>query len=105
LPALGTALGLVGETLGGKELLLTGAEGKSSPAIGTLDGLVFKTHWMTSSLQNFSWSSGHPKLGINLSGFKEACNNLNLNYYVQYTIKCAILQTMPKKSTIKKSLG
>jgi hypothetical protein len=33
-----------------EELLVLSAEGKGSPAIGTLDRLVLKTHWMASSL-------------------------------------------------------
>ena len=40
--------------LGLKELLLGSGEGEGSAAIGTLDGLILKTHWMTSSLLNFS---------------------------------------------------
>jgi hypothetical protein len=50
LAARGTALGLIGVALRLEELLVLSAEGKGSPAIGTLDRLVLKTHWMTSSL-------------------------------------------------------
>jgi len=49
----GTALWLIGVASGLEKLLLFSAEGKGSPAIGTLDRLILKTHWMT-SLQNFS---------------------------------------------------
>jgi len=47
----GTALGLVGIALGLEELLFLSAEGEVSPTIGALELLVFKTHWMTSSLK------------------------------------------------------
>ena len=67
--ALRTALGLIGKPLGMEELLLASAESEGSPTIGTLDRLVLKTHWMISSLRNFSWSSGHPILDITLRGF------------------------------------
>src|SRR4030042_5737448 len=50
LAARGAALGLIGVALRLEELLVLSAEGKGSPAIGTLDRLVLKTHWMTSSL-------------------------------------------------------
>jgi len=50
----GAALGLIGVALRLEELLVFNAEGKGSPAVGTLDRLLLKTHWMTSSLQNFS---------------------------------------------------
>jgi len=43
--------------------MLHSAEGEVRPAIGTLDRLVLKTHWMTSSLVKLSLSSGHPILG------------------------------------------
>jgi len=46
----GAALGLIGIASGLERLLLPSAEGKGSPTIGTLDRLVLKTHWMTSSL-------------------------------------------------------
>jgi hypothetical protein len=39
----GTALGLIGEAFRLEKLLFPGAEGKSNPTIGTLDGLVLKT--------------------------------------------------------------
>jgi hypothetical protein len=54
LAARGAAPGLIGIAFRLEKLLLLSAEGKGSPAIGTLDRLVLKTHWMTSSLQNFS---------------------------------------------------
>jgi hypothetical protein len=54
LPARGTSLGLIGIAPGLKQLLLVGAEGEVSPTIGALDGLVLKTHWVTSSLLDFS---------------------------------------------------
>ena len=54
LAALGATLGLVGVAFGVKKLLFSGVEGEDSPAIGTLERLVLKTHWMTSSLLNFS---------------------------------------------------
>ena len=56
-PCLSTrraALGLIGVASGLEKLLLLSAEGKGSPAIETLDRLVLKTHWMPSSLKDFS---------------------------------------------------
>src|SRR4030042_2269078 len=40
----GAALGFIGVASGLEKLLLLNAEGKGSPAIGTLDRLVLKTH-------------------------------------------------------------
>jgi len=54
LPAWGTALGLISIAPGLIELLFSSGEAEVSPTIGTLDGFVLKTHWMTSSLLNFS---------------------------------------------------
>ena len=62
LPTGGAALGLIGVAFSLEKLLIFSAEGKGSPAIGTLDRLVLKTHWMASSLLNLSQSSGHPTL-------------------------------------------
>ena len=50
LAACGTALRLVSKAFGLEEFLFLGAERKGSSAIGTLEKLVLKTHWMTSSL-------------------------------------------------------
>ena len=50
LAARGAAPGLIGIAFRLEKLLLLSAEGKGSPAIGTLDRLVLKTHWMTSFL-------------------------------------------------------
>ena len=44
LSAVGTALRLIGESLGGKELLLLGAEGKICTALDTVQGLVLVAH-------------------------------------------------------------
>jgi len=44
LSALGTALGLIGESLGSKEFLLLGAEGKICTALDTVQGLVLVAH-------------------------------------------------------------
>ena len=55
-----TALWIVGIAFRCEKLLLLSTESEGSPAIGTLNRLVLKTHWMTSSLLGFSWSSGHP---------------------------------------------
>jgi len=77
--AWGTTLRLIGKAFRLVELLFPGAECEGSSAIDTLDWLVLKTHWMTSSLLNFNWSSGHPTLWIIMSVFGEACNNLNRN--------------------------
>jgi len=52
--ALRTTPGLVGQTFGRKKLLFPGREIEDSSAIGTLDRLVLKTHWMTSYLLNLS---------------------------------------------------
>jgi hypothetical protein len=51
LPGLATrhtAFGVVGVAAGCEELLFVSAEGEGSSAVGTLDGLVLKAHWMTS---------------------------------------------------------
>jgi hypothetical protein len=48
----GTTLRLIDKAFRLKELLFPGAKGKRSAAIGALDGLVLKNHWMTSSLYN-----------------------------------------------------
>ena len=51
LPGLATrrtALWVVGIAPGRKEFLLVSAESEGSSAVGTLDGLILKTHWMTS---------------------------------------------------------
>jgi len=50
LTAIGTAFGFVGIASRLKLSLFLSAKGKSITAIGTFDGLVLKTHWMTSSL-------------------------------------------------------
>jgi hypothetical protein len=52
--ACGAPLGLIAKAFRFEELLLPGAKGKGSATIGTSDGLVVKTHWMTSSSRNFS---------------------------------------------------
>jgi hypothetical protein len=52
--ALRTALGLISEPFAGKEFLLASAESEGSPTVRTLERLILKTHWMTSSLLNFS---------------------------------------------------
>jgi len=54
LAAFGTALGLISIASGLEKLLVLNAESESSPTIGALERLVLKTHWMTSSLLNFS---------------------------------------------------
>ena len=54
LAAFGTALGFISKTLGLQEFLFLSAEVEGSPAIGALERLILKTHWMTSSLLNFS---------------------------------------------------
>jgi hypothetical protein len=51
LTALGTALRLIGVAFGLEEFLVLSAESKGSTAIGTCEGFVLKTHWMTSSLK------------------------------------------------------
>jgi hypothetical protein len=45
----GAAFGLVSIAFRLEELLLFGTKGEISPAIGTVELLVLKTHWMTSS--------------------------------------------------------
>jgi hypothetical protein len=44
LSAVGTTLGLIGEPLGGKELLLLGTEGKTCATLDTGQGLVLVAH-------------------------------------------------------------
>jgi hypothetical protein len=51
LAARGAALGFIGIASGLEKLLFFGAEGEVSPAIGTLECLVLKWHWITSSLK------------------------------------------------------
>ena len=51
LSAWGTALGLISIAFGLKELLVLSGEAEVSPAIGTLERFVLKTHWMTSFLK------------------------------------------------------
>jgi hypothetical protein len=51
LSAWGTALGLIRIAPGLKQLLFLSGEGEVRPTIGTLDGFVLKTHWMTSFLK------------------------------------------------------
>jgi hypothetical protein len=52
LTAFRTALGFVGIASGLEEFLVFGAMRKGSTAIRTCKGLIFKSHWMTSSLKN-----------------------------------------------------
>jgi hypothetical protein len=52
LTAFGAAFGLVGIASRLEQLLFLSAEGKSITAIGTFEGLVLKTHWMASSLND-----------------------------------------------------
>ena len=54
LTARRTALWLISIALRLEKLLFLSAESKCSPTIGTLDRLVLKNHWMTSSLLYFS---------------------------------------------------
>jgi hypothetical protein len=49
LAAFRAAFRLVGVALALEELLILDAENKGSAAIGTLERLVFETHWMASS--------------------------------------------------------
>jgi hypothetical protein len=51
LATRGTPLWLVSIALGCEEFLLLSSESESSTAIGTLDRLVLKTHWMASFLR------------------------------------------------------
>ncbi len=92
LAAWGTALRLVSIASGCELFLFPNAKGKGSPTIETLDRLVLETHWMTSSLWNFSWSLGHPTLKLICEDSKKLCNNLNWNYWVHYTLKRPTLQ-------------
>jgi len=54
LTAWKTALWLIGIAFGRKKFLFLSAESEDSPTIGTLDRLILKSHWMSSSLLN-SW--------------------------------------------------
>jgi len=67
LSAWGTALGFIGIALGLKELLVLSGEAEVSPTIGTLDGFILKSHWMTSFLKISSWGLGHPILDMSLA--------------------------------------
>lgn len=69
LTAFGTTLGLVCIASRLELFLFLSAKGKSIPAIGTFECLVFKSHWMTSSLTYSSWCLGHPILKINNRNF------------------------------------
>jgi hypothetical protein len=48
--AEGTALWLLGKAFGLVEFLFSGGKSKRGAAIGTLEGLFLKSHWMISSL-------------------------------------------------------
>ena len=48
--ARGTTFWLISIAFGLEKLLFLNAKRKGSPTIGTLERLLFKTHWMTSSL-------------------------------------------------------
>jgi hypothetical protein len=50
LTAFGTALWLVSVALRLEKLLVFGTERESRATIGTREGFLLKTHWMTSSL-------------------------------------------------------
>jgi len=50
LTAFGAAFGLISIAPGLEKLLILNAESELLPTIGTLECLVLKTHWMTSSL-------------------------------------------------------
>jgi len=66
LPCLatwGAALRLVGIAFRREEFLFLSTERKSSATVRTLEWLVLKSHWMTSSLLVFGMSLGHPTLG------------------------------------------
>ena len=67
LSAWRTALGFVGIAPGLIELLFPSSEAEVSSAVDTLDRFVLKTHWMTSSLSDFSRSPGHPILDMSLA--------------------------------------
>jgi hypothetical protein len=54
LPAGGAASGLISVAPGLELLLFIGAVDKSSRAIGTGNGLILKTHWMTSFLKDLA---------------------------------------------------
>ena len=85
LSARRTALGLISIALGLEELLVLSREAEVGATIGTPDGFVLKTHWMTSFLKYSSWGLGHPILDTNLIQSNKACNNLNLNYWIHHT--------------------
>jgi hypothetical protein len=69
--AWGTTPRLIGKTFGLEELLFPRAEGEICSTVGTKDGFVLKTHWMTSSLTNLVGVWGHPILNMNLGGYKK----------------------------------
>ena len=52
--ACGATFRLIGKAFRLVELLFPSVENEGSPTIGTSDRLVLKTHWMTSSLWNYS---------------------------------------------------
>ena len=56
---------------------------------------------MTSSLRNFSWSLGHPTLGMNLREFKGAGINLNLNYAIIIRLNDSFCQIAAFSSAIQ----
>jgi len=53
LTAGGASFGFVGVAFGLEKFLILGAENECDAAVCTLDGLVFKTHCLTSSLKNY----------------------------------------------------
>jgi len=52
LTALGAAFRFVRVTFRLEKLLVFGTERKGRATIGTCEGLILKSHWMTSSLKN-----------------------------------------------------
>jgi len=52
LAALGAAFRFVRVTFRLEKLLVFGTERKGRATIGTCEGLILKSHWMTSSLKN-----------------------------------------------------
>ena len=66
LAARGTAFWLINIAFGLEKLLFLSAESEGSPTIGTLERLVLKTHWITSSLLIVGQSLGHPILKFTL---------------------------------------
>ena len=114
LSALGTALGLIGESLGSKELLLLGAEGKFCAALGTGQAFVLVAHgcppffgirfqfghpW----LENCSGKEPHDGNGKLLTGWSN--RPLDIKLYTTQVEVCQVRKTPRIDNRLSSGLG